>query len=120
MAVVLSAAAAGDLGGESRELQRLVSEGAKVPSALELGLYCLPFSHRDNRLVGVLDEILWQLTVILSAVLGDRVFAVFLLEKHVPGVGDVRQDDLHIGIHPRLSLPGINASLHQGSADFYA
>ena len=92
MAVVFSAAAAGDLGGESRELQRLVSEGAKVPSALELGLYCLPFVHRDNCLVGVLDEILRQLTVILSAVFGDRVFAVFLLEKHIPGVGDVRQD----------------------------
>ena len=67
--------------------------------------------------MSVLDEVLWKLAVILSAVFGDGVFAVFLLEKHVPGVSDVRQDDLHIGIHPRLSLPGIDASFHQGSAD---
>ena len=64
VAVVFSAAAACDFGGESREVQRLVPEGAKVPSALELGLYRLPFIHRDNRLVGVLDEILRHLTVL--------------------------------------------------------
>ena len=55
--------------------------------------------------MSVLDEVLWKLAVILSAVFGNGVFAVFLLEKHVPGVGDVCQDDLHIGVHPRLSLP---------------
>ena len=67
--------------------------------------------------MGILDEVLWKLAVILSAVFGDGVFAVFFLEKHVPGVGDVCQDDLHIGVHPRLSLPGINASVHQGPAN---
>ena len=67
--------------------------------------------------MSVLDEVLWKLAVILSAVFGDGVFAVFLLEKHVPGVGDVCQDDLHIGVHPRFSLTGINASIHQGPAN---
>ena len=67
--------------------------------------------------MSVFDKILWHLAVILPTVLGDRVFTVFLLEEHVPGVGDVCQDDLHIGVHPRLSLPGINASVHQGPAN---
>ena len=67
--------------------------------------------------MSVFDKILWHLAVILPTVLGDRVFTVFLLEEHVPGVGDVRQDNLYVGIHPRLSLPGINASVHQGPAN---
>ena len=85
---MLAAAAASDLGGEGREIQRLISEGAKVPSALELGLYRLPLIHRDDGFVSILDEVLWKLAVILSAVFGDGVFAVFLLEKHVPCVGE--------------------------------
>ena len=45
--------------------------------------------------MGVLHEVLRQLTAIFLSVLGDRVFAEFLLEEHVAGIGDVRQDQRH-------------------------
>lgn len=69
MAVVLAAAAASDLGGEGREIQRLISEGAKVPSALELGLYRLPLIHRDDGFVSkeIQRDILGEGTLIKEA-----------------------------------------------------
>ena len=59
--------------------------------------------------MGVFHEILRELAFVLPAFLGDRVLDEFLLQEQVPGVGDVRQDALNVGIHPAASVPGRDA-----------
>ena len=47
--------------------------------------------------------------MILFTMLGNRVCNIFLLEKHIPGVGDIGKDHLDVGIRPFFSLAGEDA-----------
>ena len=53
--------------------------------------------------MGVLHKVLRKLTLVLPALLRDGIFDVLLLQKQVPGVGDVGEDDLDVGIAPFAS-----------------
>ena len=70
--------------------------------------------------MGVLHEVLRQFAVVFTSVLCDGICTVFLLEEHIPCVGDVGENDLHIGIDPGLALPGVDAARHQRLADLDA
>ena len=101
--VALAAFLAFELCREAGDVQALVREGSELPAPCHLVLHVAEGLHVDDGLVGVLDEVLLQLAVVLLALLGDRVGDVLLLQEHVAGVGDVGEDDLDVGVAPFIA-----------------
>ena len=116
----LSAVTALDFPCEAVDIEGFISEHTQVFSAFEFCLDCLPFVHRDDGFVGILNEILWQFATVLFPLLGDGIKAVFFVEEHIARVGNVGEDTFHIGIHPLTAFSCVNTTFHQCSADLDA
>ena len=101
--VAEAAVGAFDLAGEAAGVQALVGKGTELAASGHLVLHKLEGLHVDDRLVGVLHKVLRKLALVLPALLRDGIFDVLLLQKQVPGVGDVGEDYLDVGITPFAS-----------------
>ena len=108
-----TAEAAFDFRGEAAGVDAPVGQSPELPPPCNLSLHRLISLHRDDGLVGVLHEILRQLTVVFARLFADGVKRVFLLEQQVPGIGDVFEDGPNRAVGKMHPLHGLDAHLLQ-------
>ena len=107
--IALSAPTALDLAGKAGGVDAPVCQSPKLPAARFFGLHRLVDVHRDDGLVGVLHEILRQLSAVDPAFLADGIRHIFLLEQKVARICDVAEDLPDRGVAEVLSLVGFHA-----------
>ena len=63
----------------------------------------------DDRLMRIFNIIPRKFSPVLLPLLEDWIRHIFLLEKHIAGIGNIGQDNPDVGIHPAAAIPGRDA-----------
>ena len=104
-----TADAAFDFSREAGCVQRLIGQRPQFLSPRHLLLHVIKDFLVDDRLMRIFNIIPRKFAPVLLPLLEDWIRHIFLLEKHIAGIGNIGQDNPDVGIHPAAAIPGRDA-----------
>ena len=107
--VPAAALAAFDFPREAGRVQGLIGKRPQFLPPSHLLLHVIKGFLVDDWFVRIFNIIFGKFAPVLLPLFEDWIRHVFFLEKHIASIGNIGQDNLDVGIHPAVAIPGRDA-----------